>query len=115
MSWDGLTTLTFGSPSNGSHFFPSEAFIILRLTPNLIHCTIHLAFLPPNEPPHLGSLTLTRLKSLTVVGAAPPRAFAEALHLPALSPVYLLRGISAFQMARSQAPYLCGSSDMERS
>ncbi|TEB37043.1 hypothetical protein FA13DRAFT_1787307 [Coprinellus micaceus] len=83
-SWDSLTTLTFGSPSPSSTFLPLEALLILRLTPNLIHCTIHLSFATSHASPPLDSLTLGHLESLAIIGDVPPRAFAEALNIPAL-------------------------------
>jgi hypothetical protein len=99
-SWSGLTVLAFGSPSVSSYFLPSEAHRILLRTPNLIHCTIHLSFPSPQETPHLDTVSLSHLKSLTIKGDVPPRAFAEALHLPSLTHLYV---VGAFGPPESEA------------
>ncbi|TEB26273.1 hypothetical protein FA13DRAFT_1795884 [Coprinellus micaceus] len=80
-SWDGLATLMIGAPSSAPPFLPEEALITLRRTPNLIHCKIALSFPVSHQTPDLDPLTLANVKSFTIKGYTPPRAFAEALYL----------------------------------
>jgi hypothetical protein len=84
-SWDELTDLTIGPTFTSSQFFSPDALNILRSTPNLIRCTIHLSSLESPEGPPLDSLTLAQLRTLTIMRRVPTRAFAEALRLPALT------------------------------
>ena len=84
--WDRLTTLTIGPAQ--SVLLPEDIHSVLRLTRNLIYCTISFPFPVPRQHPHLTPVTLAALESLTVNGYLPPCTFAQALDLPSLTRLY---------------------------
>jgi hypothetical protein len=88
LSWASLTTLTFGSPIVIFSFFPSEALRVLRFTPNIVDCMVHLHTPIVDQTPISGILTLAHLESLTIMGDTPHCIFAEALHLPRLTRLF---------------------------
>ncbi|KAJ3549113.1 hypothetical protein NMY22_g1009 [Coprinellus aureogranulatus] len=105
VDYSRLTSLDFGSPATHIEFTADDALVILHQTPNLVDCAILMKqqHIMTNGNHLVEPISLSKLRSLTLIGEQPPIAFAAALDLPSLTHLFMSKSFSPPREADNSA------------